>query len=32
MEKSDFLFSHIKVDTADFYELVKPNAPARPKV
>ncbi|WP_333130614.1 hypothetical protein [Microcoleus sp. Pol11C3] len=27
-----FLCAHIKVDPADFYELVKPNAPDRPKV
>ncbi|MEG5163926.1 hypothetical protein QUB37_26450 [Microcoleus sp. AT3-A2] len=32
MEKSVFLCAHIKVDTADFYELVKPNAPDRPKM
>jgi hypothetical protein len=27
-----FLCAHIKVDAADFYELVKPNAPDRLKV
>ncbi|MEG4171917.1 MULTISPECIES: hypothetical protein [unclassified Microcoleus] len=27
-----FLCAHIKVDAADFYELVKPNARDRPKV
>ncbi|MEG4442003.1 hypothetical protein QUB47_17055 [Microcoleus sp. AT9_B5] len=32
MEKSVFLFAHLKVDPADFYELVKLNAPDRPKV
>jgi len=32
MEKSVFLCAHIKVDAADFSELVKPNAPDRPKV
>jgi hypothetical protein len=32
MEQSVFLCAPIKVDAADGYELVKPNAPDRPKV
>jgi hypothetical protein len=32
VEKSVFLCAPIKVDAADCYELVDPNAPDRPKV